>query len=274
VAARTLKIALAYDGRDFVGWQRQARGASVQGLIEEALSAIDGRPVAAVGAGRTDAGVHAMGQVASARITSDLDPSAICRALNARLPASVRALAVEDAPPGFNARFDATSKTYRYRIVNAETCSPFDAGYAWHVRQPLDLEAVSAAAALVEGEHDFAAFQGRRTAITSTVRRVTRSIVQAGRNDRDRSYLHELSARMVEYEIAGTGFLRHMVRTIVGTLVDVGHGRRPPEAMRAILESRDRGQAGPTAPAAGLYLVQVEFGGSDERGQGEADADA
>jgi tRNA pseudouridine38-40 synthase len=269
VAVRTVKIVLAYDGRDFVGWQRQARGASVQGLVEEALAAIDGRAVAVVGAGRTDAGVHAMGQVASARLISDIGASAVRRALNARLPASVRALAVEDAPPGFNARFDATSKTYRYLIVNAETCSPFDAGLAWHVRQPLDVEAVGAAAKLVEGRHDFAAFQGRRTTLKSTVRRVVRSGVQAGRNDRDGSYRPEPSARTVVYEIAGNGFLRHMVRSIVGTLVEIGHGRRPPEAMAAILASRDRRQAGPTAPAGGLYLMQVDFGGSDEREAGD-----
>jgi tRNA pseudouridine38-40 synthase len=122
VSGRTIKIVLAYEGSQFVGWQRQADGPSIQGLVEDALAAIEGSPVAVVGAGRTDAGVHALGQVASARLTSDLDPASIRRALNARLPGTVRALAVSDVPDGFNARFDATSKTYRYLIVNGETC--------------------------------------------------------------------------------------------------------------------------------------------------------
>jgi tRNA pseudouridine38-40 synthase len=179
---------------------------------------------------------------------------------------------VSDVPDGFNARFDATSKTYRYLIVNGETCSPFDHGRVWHVRHPLDADAVRAAAAIVEGRHDFSAFQSARAPVTSPIRRVFRSELLVEDNACDR--IHAPAARLLTYEIAGSGFLRHMVRVIVGTLVDIGQGRWPPDAVSAILSSRDRTRAGRTAPAEGLYLVQVDYGRSDEREQGEGDEEA
>ena len=265
MAAQTLKIVLAYDGGGFVGWQRQINGPSIQGLIEDALAQIEGAAVAVAGAGRTDAGVHALGQVASAVVTCEMDPLAIRRALNSSLPPSVRAVSVETAPPQFNARFDATSKTYRYVVVNTENISPFDVAYAWHVRQPIDIDAVAAAARLLEGAHDFAAFQATGTMLSSTVRRVMRSEVRSGRSDPGRGYSYDPAARTVVYEVTGSGFLRHMVRIIVGTLVEIGHGRRPPAAIPEILAGRDRRLAGPTAPARGLYLVQVDFDRTDER---------
>ena len=274
MAAQTLKIVLAYDGADFVGWQRQINGPSVQGLIEEALAQIEGGPVAVSGAGRTDAGVHALGQVASAVVTAEVDPGAIRRALNASLPPAVRALSVEAVSSDFNARFRATSKTYRYVIVNGEHIGPFDRRYAWHVRQPLDVDAMSQAARRLEGSHDFAAFQASGSLVSSTVRRVVASVVKAHPIDADHGYPDAANARTVIYEVTGTGFLRHMVRIAVGTLVDVGHGRRSPAEVTELLAGRDRRRAGPTAPAHGLYLVQVGFGPSEEREEVESDEES
>jgi len=244
--SRTLKLTLAYDGSRFVGWQRQADGESVQAFVEEALSRLEGGPVAVHAAGRTDAGVHAEGQVASARVTFTHDAATVVRAANAILPAEIRVLAVEDAPPGFHARFSARGKSYRYQIANTPVASPFLRGYAWHVPEPLDLDAMRAAAAALVGTHDFAAFQSTGSDVSATIRTVTRSDVLA-------------RGGLVVYEVEGDGFLRHMVRAIVGTLVDVGRGWRPPGDVRGLLEGGTRAQAGATAPAHGLTLVKVEY---------------
>src|SRR6185295_4098712 len=215
------KITIAYDGTDYVGWQRQANGVSIQGLIEEALAALDGVPVAVAGAGRTDAGVHALGQVAAFTIARALTPDALVRALNAHLPDAIRILSADAVPPSFQPRFDALAKTYRYRIWNGEVVSPFERRYAWPVPGALDVEAMSAAARVIEGEHDFAAFQATGSDVITTVRTVVES-----RIDNESAIRHPQSA-ILAYEVTGTGFLRHMVRTIVGTLVEVGRGRRP-----------------------------------------------
>jgi tRNA pseudouridine38-40 synthase len=241
------KITLAYDGTHYVGWQRQASGISVQGLIEDALGELDGRGVVVHGAGRTDAGVHALGQVASCALDRAIEPGVLVRALNARLPPDVRVVSAEPVAPDFHARFRAKAKTYRYRIYNADVMDPFERHYAWRVCDALDAGAMDAAARLVEGRHDFAAFQTRSGTTRTTERTVTRSRVLRGGD-------------LVIYEITGDGFLRHMVRAIAGTLVEIGRGRWPIEEMRAALDSRDRGRAGPTAPARGLFLVGVEYG--------------
>lgn len=243
---RTIKLVVQYDGSDFVGWQRQGKGTSVQGLIEEALATIDGAPVTLHGAGRTDAGVHARGQVASAEVTFDHDPATVARALNSQLPEDVRVLEVVEAAEGFHARFSARSKTYAYRIRISEVADPFDRAYAWHVRSPLDLEAMRRAAALLIGTHDFAAFQSAGTEVRTTVRTIHRSEV-----------VHEPG--LITYDIAGDGFLRHMVRAIVGTLVEIGRGRWPSQTMADVLASGARTGAGPTAPACGLFLVRVDY---------------
>jgi tRNA pseudouridine38-40 synthase len=244
----TFKITLAYDGTHYVGWQRQASGISVQGLIEEALRDLDGREVAVTGAGRTDAGVHALGQVASCSLRRAIEPGAMMRALNARLPPDVRAVAADVAAADFHARYGARTKMYRYRISNAEVLSPFERSYAWHMPVPLDVGAMDAAAQVLEGRHDFAAF----AAASGTTRRTERTMVS--------STVRREGASLLLFEIAGDGFLRHMVRSIAGTLVEIGRGRWPAEQMSAIVASRDRQRAGPTAPAAGLFLVAVEYG--------------
>ena len=242
------RITLAYDGTDYVGWQRQANGVSIQGLIEEALLALDGREVTVAGSGRTDAGVHALGQVASFTIARAIAPDALVRALNASLPHAVRVLSAEAAPPAFHPRFGARTKTYRYRIWNGEVMNPFERRYAWHVPGALDVEAMRAAARVIEGRHDFAAFQSTGGDVTTTEREIFQSTI---RNPQ---------SAMLVYEVVGTGFLRHMVRTIAGSLVEIGRGRRPVAWMSDVLASRDRAAAGPTAPPQGLFLVLVEYG--------------
>jgi tRNA pseudouridine38-40 synthase len=243
---RTIKLTLAYDGTEYVGWQRQAKGASIQGLVEGALARIEGREVAVVGAGRTDAGVHALGQVASASVETALDCLSLRRALNSMLPENVRVLLVEEAGAEFHARFSAISKTYRYQIFNGEVVSPFERRYVWHVSRPLDVESMARAASRLEGAHDFTAFQASGGLAAATVRTMTRSaIVRAG--------------SLIVYEISGDGFFRHMVRTIVGSLVAIGSGARDEDWLLGALASRDRRHAGPTAPAHGLFLVRVEY---------------
>jgi tRNA pseudouridine38-40 synthase len=243
----SFKVTLAYDGGPFVGWQRQASGTSIQGLLETVLRDLDGRDVAVVGAGRTDAGVHAEGQVASFCLERSITPDVLVRALNARLPGEVRVVAAEETAASFHARFGARSKTYCYRIRNEEVVSPFERGYVWHVPGPLEIDAMQRAASLLVGRHDFAAFQAAGGARSPTVRAIQSSRVEVP------------EPGLVTYEVSGDGFLRHMVRAIVGSLVEVGRGRHPVEWLRAVIASRDRMQAGPTAPAQGLYLVRVEY---------------
>jgi len=260
----TFKLTIAYDGTGFVGWQRQASGTSIQGLLEDALRELDGRHVDVAGAGRTDAGVHALGQVASVSLERAIDRLTLIRAVNSRLPESVRVVDAADAAPGFHARFDARSKTYCYRIWNGEVMSPFERAYAWHIPLPtLDVAAMASAAALLEGRHDFAAFQAAGTDTRTTEREVFSSRARGGsdplRGSGGPQQSHAKAPGLVTYEIAGAGFLRHMVRTIVGTLVEVGRGRRPAAWVSEVLRSRDRSAAGPTAPAEGLFLVRLEY---------------
>jgi tRNA pseudouridine38-40 synthase len=231
----------------------------VQAELETALASIEGTHVTVTGAGRTDSGVHALGQVISFTLASPIDARDLGRALNATLSEDVRVLSAAEAPADFNARFSARSKMYRYRISNTRVMSPFQRRFAWHVSRTLDLDAMNDAARELLGEHDFAAFQGapsrsernKSTVDKDTTRTLTRSVwteepVTGG-------------GRLLIYEVEGTGFLKYMVRAVVGTLVEVGDGRRGAASLRNILESRDRAAAGPTAPAAGLYLVRVDY---------------
>jgi tRNA pseudouridine38-40 synthase len=243
-----LKITVQYDGTAYVGWQRQDTGVSIQSLLEDALEPIEGSRVVVHGAGRTDAGVHALAQTANVALTATLSTSTLARAVNAVLPPDVRVLDAEEVDREFHARFSATGKVYEYRIVNAPIVSPFLHRYVWHILQRLDLDAMRKAGGMLSGVHDFAAFQGSGSPVASTVRTV-RSIewVDGG---------HDTPLVM---RIEGDGFLRHMVRNIVGTLVEVGVGRWTAHRVGEILASRDRTQAGPTAPAQGLFLVRVLY---------------
>lgn len=252
---RTLRLTVAYDGTSFVGWQRQAEGLSIQGLLEDTLAKMEGAPVAVHGAGRTDAGVHALGQVASATVTFAHDPATIRRAMNVNLPMTLRVLEVADAPEGFHARFSATSKTYRYQIANTPVVHPFVVPFVWHVPDRLDVTAMQQAAAALVGEHDFAAFRSAGTPVASTVRVITAAALTRQHATAGEALLQDL----LVYEVSGTGFLRHMVRAIVGTLVEVGRRHRDWRSVAELLKTRDRHAAGPTAPASGLLLARVDY---------------
>jgi len=244
---RCLKLTIAYDGTSYVGWQRQSNGISIQQRIEEAFAPLAGGvPPDVAGASRTDAGVHASGQVASVRIESGLDVSAIQRALNFRLPPEIRVMQIEDAVPAFHARFDATGKVYRYRIVSSPVLSPFDRWVVHHAPEARDVEAMQRAAAPLVGRHDFSSFQAAGGEVVDAIRTIHRL---------------ELCSHdgQITIEIEGDGFLRHMVRTIAGTLIEIGAGRRRADEMSGILAARDRRAAGRTAPAAGLALIAVRY---------------
>lgn len=263
--SRVLKLTLAYDGTAYLGWQRQSRGPSIQGLVEEALSRIEGAPVTLHGAGRTDAGVHATGQVASASVSTSLDATRLRRALNAILPPDVRVTAAQDAPPGFHARYHATRKTYQYWIWQGDVLPPFLRASCWHIARTLDMAAMERAARLLEGRHDFAAFQSAGGAVKTSVRTVASARVHLDRAAEAPGSAPGPTPPLpsggvaIVVEIAADGFLRHMVRAIVGTLVEVGDRRRDPASIRTLLDGGDRAQAGPTAPARGLFLVRVDY---------------
>jgi tRNA pseudouridine38-40 synthase len=240
------KITLAYDGTDYIGWQRQATGTSIQGLLEDALCAFGDGDIAVSGAGRTDAGVHALAQVASCALVRAIAPDTLVRALNAKLPDAVRVMAAEEVPASFHARFDARGKTYRYRIWTGDVLPPFERRYAWHVPGGLDVDAMQQAAALIAGRHDFAAFQSAGSDVATTTRHVSASTLIA-------------DGALLVYETIADGFLRHMVRAIAGSLVEVGRGQHAPDWISRVLEARERSAAGRTAPAHGLFLVRVHY---------------
>jgi tRNA pseudouridine38-40 synthase len=245
---RTIRLTLAYEGTAFSGWQHQPGARTIQGVLEAAFAVIEKRPVAVVAAGRTDAGVHARAQVVSAEVTTTLAPAVLRRALNVRLPPDVRVTDVADAPAGFNARREACGKVYHYTLALTDP-DPFTRRVVWHVPYRLDVDAMQRAAPLLVGEHDFAAFQATGSDVATSIRTIRASVLRE----------HPGPPRYLRYEVTGTGFLRHMVRNIVGTLVEVGRHRWPPEAMHEILASRNRHRAGATAPPQGLILVRVLF---------------
>ena len=255
---RTLKLTIAYDGAGYVGWQRQASGSSIQGAIETALLPIEGAPVAVVGAGRTDSGVHALGQVASVRLTHPIDPDALVRAVNARLRPDIRILAADVVPEPFHARFDATAKTYRYRLVHDPVLSPFGRRHGWHVPQPLDHERMADAGRALIGTHDFAAFQAAGASTRSTVRTLFSLTVTRALSD-PWSFDGDAGPAVTIIDARGSGFLRHMVRVVVGTLVEVGRGQRDVADVERVLRGRDRRRAGQTAPPQGLFLMRVNY---------------
>ncbi|OFW15227.1 MAG: tRNA pseudouridine(38-40) synthase TruA [Acidobacteria bacterium RIFCSPLOWO2_12_FULL_67_14] len=267
---RTLKLTVSYAGTRYVGWQRQAEGTSIQGLLEEALARFEGAPVTVHGAGRTDAGVHAIGQIATAVVSCAHAVSSLQRGLNAMLPPDVRVTAVEEAPVDFHARFSARSKTYCYAIRNAPLAGPFEWPFVWHVPEALDLPAMQQAAAALIGTYDFAAFGSAGSGTHTTTRTITRSEIfitddvgralsgWPGGPDRVRPTIVGTSGLLL-YEVTGTGFLRHMVRAIVGTLVETGRGQRASGTIEALLHGGVRADAGATAPPQGLFLVRVDY---------------
>ncbi|HMC32908.1 MAG TPA: tRNA pseudouridine(38-40) synthase TruA [Myxococcales bacterium] len=245
-----LKLTLEYDGAPFVGWQVQPNGASVQGAVEDAVEKLCGARARVTGAGRTDAGVHARGQVASLDPPRELPLSAWTAGLNAHLPPEVACVRAEEAPPGFDARRWARGKRYVYAVVRSPVRSPLWRGRAWEVRRPLDVAAMTAALPHVRGRHDFSALRAADCPARTTVRDVRELSI---RSDELRQ------GELVEVRIEATAFLKHMVRNLIGTLVEVGHGKRSPESLQELLDSRDRTRAGPTAPPHGLLLDEVFY---------------
>ena len=246
---RTLKLTVAYDGTAYAGWQRQRNADTIQAQLESALRDIEGHPVNVHGAGRTDAGAHALGQVASFSIERAIPVDSLTRAFNAKLPSDIRVRSVEEVPLRFHARFDARRKTYRYRIDQSAVADPMELRFAWHVAAAADVHAMRLAAACLVGHHDFAAFQtaAGEAAPESTERTVLGVILESA------------PSGILTVEISGDGFLRHMVRTIVGTLAEVGLGRQAPDWVASVLLSGRRERAGPTAPARGLFLVSIDY---------------
>lgn len=256
---RTVKLSVSYDGTDYIGWQRQAAGTSVQGLLEEALESVVGHAHAIAGAGRTDAGVHAVGQVASVVVDSSMPLATLVRALNAHLPPDVRVLDAEDRPASFHARFSARRKVYVYRLLNTSIASPFEHRYAWHCPIALDLDAMQRAIDLLVGTHDFSAFRGAGSEVASSVRTLQRATVTRTSSWTARRDTVSAGGGLVEFRFEADGFLRHMVRNIVGTAVDIGRGRMMVDDVPDLVASRDRRHAGPTAPPEGLFLLRVDY---------------
>ncbi|HZR63689.1 MAG TPA: tRNA pseudouridine(38-40) synthase TruA [Terriglobales bacterium] len=248
---RNFKLTLAYDGTDFSGWQVQPDAQTVQGTLGLAIGRVTGEKVLPQGSGRTDAGVHALGQVATFESMSVIPVVNLVSALNDILPVSIRVISAEEVAPDFHARKSAKAKSYRYRILREAICPPFLARYVWHYPYPLDEAAIFGAASAIEGEHDFTSFaavdpeRGRGEPV-SNVRRIFFS-----------QWRRESSELI--YEVRGRGFLHHMVRNLVGTFLLVGKGTLKKADIVDILARKDRSAAGATAPAAGLYLVSVEY---------------
>ena len=241
-----LKLTLEYDGTSYSGWQLQPRHDSIQGRIEAALERIFAEPVRVFGSGRTDAGVHARGQVASISIPRPFDPDELQRALNSILPADIVVRDIARAPDDFDPRRAAHSRVYEYRVLNRKIASAFEYRYSWLVRDQLDLAQMNCAARIFVGEHDFAAFRSLGSVVKTTVRRVVSS-----EWTRD--------AELLLYRVEANSFLRHMVRAMVAAMVDVGRGKLTAEKIATILAGRDRQAAPANAPPGGLYLVEVRY---------------
>ena len=250
---RNFKLTLAYDGTDFYGWQVQPGRPTIQAALAEALRRITGETVMPQGSGRTDAGVHALAQVASCELASSIPPANLAVALNDILPPSIRVVQVQEAPPEFHARKSARAKTYQYRIYRGDICPPSLARYVYHHPYPLDEEAMAAAAAPVIGEHDFTSFaavDAEKREEEGALSNVRTILVSQWQRDGEEFI----------YTVRGSGFLHHMVRNLVGTFLLVGKGSRQACDLARILQARNRSaNPGATAPASGLYLMGVEY---------------
>lgn len=239
-------MTLAYDGTGYRGWQAQAEGDTIQGLVERVLTRMAKAPVRVVGAGRTDAGVHAREQVAHFTLERAIEPEGLKRGSNTLLPQDIRVLSVSEAAPDFHARFSATAKTYHYRLDRSDVHLPFRSRFSLHYPHALDLGALDEAAKVLVGEHDFEAFRASACSAKGSIRRVFESS------------FHRDDPELV-YEVRANGFLHHMARNFIGTLLEVGRGKRSAQSLAGLIESKDRRLAGPTAPAKGLHLMQVEY---------------
>jgi tRNA pseudouridine38-40 synthase len=266
---QNIKLTLAYDGTDYCGWQMQPGQPTVQGAISDVLENLTGQRLQIQGAGRTDAGVHAAGQVANFKTEAELSADEFQRAFNALLPESIRIVAAEQVAPDFHARWSAVAKTYRYRIFRGRVVSPFLWRYVQHDPFPLDFDAMAEAARKFEGQHDFTSFAASTGSEDEDRDRMTTRVIYRSEITRVASGDSVYSAEEWVYTVRGKSFLRSMVRKIVGTLLDVGRGKLRPENIAELFELRDRSKSGPTMPPQGLCLAEVEYpeGGSHNGSQ-------
>jgi len=246
------KLLIQYDGTDFHGWQVQENDRTIQGELERVIGALEDAPVKVAGSGRTDAGVHAEGQIANVRVHRPFTPEKLRNAINGNLWRDIRILKAERAPDEFHARFSAKNKTYVYRIVNAPVMSPFWRRFAHHEPRPLDIGRMMEASRLLLGEHDWTAFASANCDGETRIRTVTDCSVDSYWDDR-------ANATVMEFKISANGFLRYMVRSIAGTLLEVGRGEKDSDTIQTAIIGGDRSLAGKTAPAHGLTLLKVEY---------------
>lgn len=246
------KLLIQYDGTDFHGWQVQENDRTIQGELERVIGMLEDAKVGVIGSGRTDAGVHAEGQVANVFVNRQFTPSKLQAAINGNLWRDIRIIKAEKAPDDFHARFSAKKKTYVYRIINAPVMSPFWRRFAHHEHKPLDIGRMNQAARLLLGEHDWTAFSSAQSDGESRVRTVLDCTIESQWDAR-------ASANLLEFRITANGFLRYMVRSIVGTLIEVGRGEKDSDTIQTAVVTGDRSLAGKTAPANGLTLLKVEY---------------
>ena len=244
---QNIKLVVEYDGTAYHGWQRQKTDRTIQGEIENALKTMTEKPISLAGSGRTDAGVHALGQTAHFKSDAGLSPDIYVRGLNSLLPDDIHIKACQLVDPEFHARYHVLSKIYQYRILNRDMPSIMERHYVWHIKHLLNVEEMQKAASYFVGEHDFKAFEGTGSPRTSTVRHVIRAEIRPGTHGQ------------ILFNIEANGFLRYMVRNVMGTLVDVGKGRIFAEDVKRILLARNRSLASATAPARGLFLMKVNY---------------
>lgn len=254
---KKIKLLLEYDGTAYQGWQIQKRGLTIQGILEERIVKITGSQSRVIGASRTDAGVQAFGQVAAFRTESRLDPETIKKALNALLPEDIRVRDVSEVDESFNPRHNAQRKSYFYIISKQKESSAFFYRYAWMVKQALELKSMMEAAQILVGKHDFSSFMGTGSSTKKPIREIFSLCIE--RLEEMDFMTMRMKGEFIKIRIEASGFLRHMARNIVGTLVEIGRGRIPAHRMKEILRSCDRRLAGPTAPARGLFLERIVY---------------
>jgi len=244
---RNFKMIVEYDGTAYCGWQRQENGLTIQQVLEEAIQLITGEKATVIGSGRTDAGVHALNQVASFKCTTNLPVNNIYRGINSVLPSDIVVKELEEVPDDFHAQHDVKSKVYVYKICNQRLRPALGRNFFWFIRFPLDLERMREASRYLIGTHDFSCFCATGTHVKDRVRTIIDIEIKT------------CDDGLIEIKVEAQGFLKYMVRNIIGTLVEVGRGKRKPEEMKVIVESRNRKIAGVTAPAYGLFLKEVKY---------------